>query len=57
MDHPHALAVVVIATPIVSIPVSLISSVLISLDIFPFRWIVDVVVVVVVRVVHDFLPI
>ena len=45
----------VIATPMVSLPVSVHRDVLITLDVFPFQWVVDVVVV--VRVVHDFAPI
>ena len=54
VDHPHAVSIVVIATPMVSLPVSVHRSVLIALDVFTFRYIVDAVVV---RVVRDFVPI
>ena len=56
MDHPHALAIVVIATSIVSFHVSLLGSLLIDLDVFLFWWIVDVVVVV-VKAFHEFISI
>ena len=56
MDHPHALAIVIIATPMEIIPIKLLGDIRISLKIFKFRWIVDVVVVVVV-VVYGFFPI
>ena len=53
MDQPHALAIVMIATPMEIIPIELLGAIRISLKIFKFRWIVDVVVVVVV-VVYGF---
>ena len=49
------LTVVIIATPMASITVSLLRDVMIVIDVFPFRWIVDIVVV--VRVVYEFFPI
>ena len=52
MCHPHALSVVVIVTPMVSLPVSFLADVLTDLGVFTFQWIVDVVLV--VGVVHDF---
>ena len=51
----RALKLNMIATPMVSLPVSVLRDVLTTLDVFPFQWIVDVVVV--VQVVHDFVPI
>ena len=55
MDQPHALAVVVIETPRVSLYVLLRSAILVGLGEFPFRWIVDVDVVVRFVVVEDLL--
>ena len=55
MDQPHALVVVVIVTPMVCLPIFLLSAVLIALDVLTFQWIVDIVVV--IRVFHDFVPI
>ena len=51
VDHTHALSVVGIMTPVVSIPVLLHRAVLIALDAFSLRWVVDVLIV--VRVAHD----
>ena len=55
VDHTHALSVVLVATPMVSIPVLVHRAVLIALDAFPLRWVVDVVIV--VQVAHDVVPI
>ena len=53
MDHPYALVVVVIATPMVSLHVSLHRDVLGTLDLFTFQWIVDEAIVVGVVIVGD----
>ena len=55
MDRLHSLSIVVIATTMASLPVLMHRAVLISLDLFPFQWIVEVIVS--VQVVYDFVVI
>ena len=53
MGHPHALYVVLIATKMVGIHVSVHMDVLIDLDVFPFWLIVDTIAVVLVVFIGD----
>ena len=55
VEHPHYFTVVVITTAMVSLPVLAHRAVLIDLVIFPLWWILDIVVVVRVVVVINFL--
>ena len=55
MEHPHTVSIIVITTPIICSPVPVHRDVLTALDVFPFRCIVEILVVVQVVVGGDLL--